>query len=124
MKTIEEKIEILKKAVNFTDGNNCLVCLQNMPSDYSPDQIRKIEHILRLGERIPAYGPSKKQINGIINAIKEVGLTPEEVDDCTRTNQEYTATEFSFGRIGDCISPEEFIECMRKILESKEQENH
>jgi hypothetical protein len=122
MKTIEEKMEILKKAVDFTDSNNCLECLQSMPSDYSPDQIRRIEHILSLGENISAYGPSKKQINGIINAINEIGLTPREVDDFTEKNHllgEYEGTSFSFGRIGGCISPERFLKCIKELLESK-----
>jgi len=71
----------------------------------------------------PCMPPSKRQINGIINAIKEIGLTPEEVDEFTaaeRISDHHThGTRLAYGEIGGCVNSKRFLDCMRKMLESK-----
>ena len=64
-------------------------------------------------------------IGQIIEALKEVGLTPEEVDAFAAEKgavEGGRGTHLAEGNIGGCIHPNDFLKLVGELLEKKETE--
>jgi len=108
-----EKMQVLRNSVQYAvdGGMGCMDCLKygnGYPALYGSGW-----------GFVSAYGPTKTQVQGVIEAILQVGLTPEEVDAYMKDKgavEGGRGTDLSHGRIGGCVGPDEFLKHMRDLL--------
>ena len=111
-----EKILIVRASVQFAidDGTSCMDCLRHKPADATYQTFTDIHY--------SSYGPSQNQINGIIGAIRQIGLTPKEVDLFMAERgavEGGKGTKFTEGYIGGCISIADFLTHIEALLTLK-----
>lgn len=112
---VQEKLAVVRESIRFSNGG-CLDCLARNPETDIDDRDANL---------ISAYSPSDRQIQGVVRALHQVGLTAEEVDAFTATKKRigsFDGTRLSKGNIGGCIDPKTFLRLIEDLLRKKEGE--